>query len=236
MRKAKMRLALVREVDNALQGLETQRMNHEETAACIAEINTGAPEQRNTAWRKLMAAYFILGVAFADRYLWRMPADEVVYFVYRGMLQAVRTYSAGSGSFSNWLVVCIRSESIDRVRHYIVRDKYGTEPVTADTEMITDNAYDVLPGPRVNCVLAEIDAALACAVKELPERLRRVIRETVMGDTTGVALAKEFGVTRARVGQYKQMALARLRRNRHVRRVVADGDGVGILSRFCEHE
>lgn len=228
-----MRRALVQEVTNALQGLEVRRMDHEETAVCITEIKTGTKLQQHDAWRKLLAAYFVLGATFASRYLWRFPADEIVHFVYRGLLQAVATYKPEVGAFSTWLVVCVRSESIDRLRHYIAKDKYGPLHVAADTEMTADRAYDRAPDPSKLCVQAEIAEVLAHAVDTLPAKWQRVIRETVMRDTPGTELAAEFQVTRECIRQYKVKALQYLRDDFYVQRLVRAG--LGSDDDFCDH-
>lgn len=225
MKKGGWHPALTRAVTEAMDGIESKQITNEEAVECLAKLHDADTFVQLDAWRKLVAAYFILALTWARN---RMPcafADELVFMARWGILQAVRTYdplNTTKTKFSTWLVYCVRTACDQHATLYALQvETRGACYGVAASPMIDDRAATT-PDPAEECSDKELAMLARKAIAVLPVRQRVVASAVLLDGRTFVDVGKQLRISKQAAHDLYLTALATIREFPGIRRVYAE--------------
>lgn len=141
--------------------------------------------------------------------------DDAAGIAFLALCRAAESYKPGLGTFRGHARAWIYYDLLDEAsRGGIVRrksgGKYGRPPLVTHTGCDFGRLAGREDGQRqAEATGTAID--VRAAVDALPARLRRVVEEVFYAGRTAADYAREIGLTRSRVLQMKDEALARMR-------------------------
>jgi len=134
--------------------------------------------------------------------------EELVAAGMLGLWRAAQRYDPERGAFSTYAYRCIR-QRIVRERDKAIRQMEGL----ATEQAWDDRRAPACPhaGPADQAAAADSAALVRRLMGDLPSRESLVIQRLYFDGVTMECVSEEIGCTRARVGQIRDRALARMR-------------------------
>jgi RNA polymerase primary sigma factor len=183
------------------------------TAECFDELN-GLLRRIEEARRRIIRANLRLVVSIAKRHVgWSPNFFEVISDGNMSLMRAVEKFDYARGNkfstYATWAVMKNYARSIPEERYHMARYVTGQE-LTMET-VADESEAPASPSDR-----DEVRRAIEQGLEELNERERQIVREHFgLGNRARSAtleqLGQRLGVTKERVRQIEQKALARLR-------------------------
>ncbi len=191
-----------------------RRTNPEDVTADRFDVLAALMEQIDTLKQRIIRANLRLVVSIAKRHVGGAPAFfEIVSDGNLSLMRAVERFDCARGTkfstYATWAIMKNYARSIPE-EHYLC-----TRYVTGQ-EGLLDATPDAQPEVVYQSDRQQVRALIEAGMEELPDRERQIVSHHFGLGTKGKKqtleqLGKRFGVTKERVRQIEQRALARLR-------------------------
>lgn len=144
----------------------------------------------------------------------RREAEDMVHDVFLEAWRSADTYDADRGVVAAWLVLRMRSRTLDRLR-----SASRTRTVFTETPVEPERADDAMPAHVVAAERGKIQQALSA----LPAEQRRVLELGYFGGLSSSEIAAEVGISIGTVKSRTAAALSKLRAHFQVPALEAAG-------------
>ncbi len=191
-----------------------ERLDPEEAAESDCDEVRGLMQRIEMLRQRIIRANLRLVVAIAKRHVGRSANFfEVISDGNMSLMRAVEKFDYARGNkfstYGTWAIIKNYARSIPEA-HY-----HGTRYVTGQ-DAVLDTAPDPSEATAFESDKRRVRELIAAGLDELPEREREIVRGHFGLNTDGGAitleqLGKRFGVTKERIRQIEQRAIARLR-------------------------
>ena len=132
----------------------------------------------------------------------RREAEDVVHDVFLEAWTHAASYDAARGSVATWLLLRMRSRTLDRVRSVGRSRTIVTDDPTSQAES---------PAPAVDHHMAAEAVAMRAALGDLPAEQRRVLELAYFGGLSSSEIAEHVGISIGTVKSRTAAGLAKLR-------------------------